>query len=262
MDISFINEIFEKAQEIHECRKDASLRHGKFDSGNGKVRESVLAGILFCGDCRRKMNIRRYSYQQKSGLRQDFSYVCPRSASYGDEDPHKNFNADEAEETVAELIKLHIREYTGTVESLKSVNIKPQAVKKRRECEKKLKDLAKRKDKISRVLSGLYSDYVDGVFTEKEYMDVKQSYIQELADIEAEVDAIETEEKTWQAEYEGRTDMVYAFRKYAGFEKLTNEIAGIFIKRIYYYSDKRMEVEYTFDKELEALIDLVKEREA
>ena len=41
------HEIFEKAQEIHECRKDASLRHGKFDSGNGKVRESVLAGILF-----------------------------------------------------------------------------------------------------------------------------------------------------------------------------------------------------------------------
>ena len=256
------HEIFERAQEIHECRRKTSLRQGKIDGGNGKTRESVLAGILFCGDCRRKMNIRRYSYQLKSGLRQDFSYVCPRSASYGDEDPHKNFNADEAEETVAELIRQHISAYTDTVESLRSVNRKPQAVKKRRECEKKLKDLAKRKDKISGVLSGLYSDYADGVFTEKEYMDVKQSYIHELADIEAEADVIVSEEKTWQVEYEGQSDMVNAFRKYAGFEKLTNEIASIFIKRIYYYSDKRMEVEYTFDKELLALIDLLKEREA
>ena len=56
--------------------------------------------------------------------------------------------------------------------------------------------------------------------------------------------------------------MSESFRKYAGFEKLTNEIVRTFIKSIYYYADDRMEVEYVFADELAEFADLVEGRES
>lgn len=53
-----------------------------------------------------------------------------------------------------------------------------------------------------------------------------------------------------------------SFRKYAGFEKLTNEIVRTFIKSIYYYADDRMEVEYVFEDKLADFMDLLEGRES
>ena len=119
-----------------------------------------------------------------------------------------------------------------------------------------------RKEKIGEILQGLYSDYSDGVFSESEYMNVKKSYVNEVAEIETHMEELAAEEQSWIPGYEGDSDMSESFRKYAGFEKLTNEIVRTFIKSIYYYADDRMEVEYVFADELAEFADLVEGRES
>ena len=124
----------------------------------------------------------------------------------------------------------------------------------RKKFSKKIDSLKERKDKVKEILQSLYSDYVDGVFTEAEYMDVKKSYIEELSGIESDIEKVKAEEETWLVGYEGNSAMSRAFNKYAGFEKLTNEIVKVFISKIYCYAGGRMEVEYSFEDGLTKLI--------
>lgn len=256
------HETFEKAQHIYESRKSEAINNATDTCVKKNAREAILAGVLYCGDCKRKMTIHRYTRKKKAGVCYKAYYVCGRSPYYGDVDPFKNFNADVAEETVAELIRAHIRLYTDAYDRLNKTNKKSLAAKNRRDIEKKVEALVARKEKIGEILQGLYSDYSDGVFSESEYMNVKKSYVNEVVEIETHMEELAAEEQSWIPGYEGDSDMSESFRKYAGFEKLTNEIVRTFIKSIYYYADDRMEVEYVFADELAEFADLVEGRES
>lgn len=256
------HETFERALQIYKSRKNEAITNAADACVKKKAREAVLAGVLYCGDCKRKMTIHRYTQKKKAGVSYKAYYTCGRSPYYGDVDPFKNFNADVAEETVAELIRAHIRLYTDAYDRLKIVNKKSLATKKRRDIRKSVDALVARKEKIGEILQGLYSDYSDGVFSEAEYMSVKKSYIAEIAEIETRMEELAAEEQTWISGYEGDSDMSESFRKYAGFEKLSNEIVRTFIKSIYYYADDRMEVEYVFADKLADFMDLVEGRES
>lgn len=253
-------EVFEKAQEIHDTRGKRAAEVRKKSPTQKNKRESVISGVLYCGDCKRKMNIRRHTYRLKDGPTVYNSYICPRSASYGDEDPWKSINVDEAEDNVAELIRHHIKIFMDAVDKMRQINRKPQANDKRKEFLKRSDALEARKQKVMDILQSLYSDYSDGVFTEEEYKSVKKSYIEELSCIESEIDAVRSQEETWLAGYEGDPVMSSTFNKFMGFEKLTSEIVRAFISRIYCYADGRMEVHYSLGDELTAFLRLVEGR--
>ena len=255
------HETFEQAQQIYELRKSEAKNNAADACEKKNDRESVLAGVLYCGDCKRKMTIHRHTRKKKMGVSFEASYVCARSPYYGDIDPFKNLNADVAEGTVAELIRAHIRLYTDAYDRLNIANKKSFAAKKRRDIVKKIDAQAARKEKIGEILQGLYSDYSDGVFSEAEYMNIKKSYFDEMAEIETHMEELAAEEQTWISGYEGDSDMSDSFHKYAGFEKLTNEIVRTFIKSIYYYADDRMEVEFVFADKLAEFVELVEGRE-
>lgn len=256
------HETFEKAQVIYESRREKYVKARASSDTQKNNRKSALAGLLFCGDCKRRMTTHRRTYHNKNSVTYRTYYVCPRSASYGEEDPKKDFIADNIEETVAELIRQHIRIFVDATNRMKLVNNNTQADSERKALEEKEDALVSRKNKITEVLAGLYSDFTDGVFSEKEYLEVKKSYIEEMADIDECLESVKVEKQTWDSEYEGSSTMSDAFHRYCGFEKLTKEIASVFIRKIYCYADKRLEVEYTFDRELSDLIRLAKERES
>ena len=256
------HEIFEKAQEIYGSRREKCVEARKNAGAGSNKCESALAGLLFCGDCKRRMTTHRRTYRNINSVTYRAYYVCPRSASLGAEDPRKDIIAEELEDTVAELIRKHIAVFTDAVDRLKQANRNPYAVGMRKDLKKRMSKLRARREKITGILSGLYADYSDGVFSEKEYLDVKKSYVDELAEIESELSELTAKEESLLPDYEGDPEMSKAFHKYEGFDKLNKEIANTFIKRIICYADKRLEIEYSFDVELSELIRLVKEREA
>ena len=256
------HETFEKAQKIYCSRREKCVEARKNMGAGSNKRESALAGLLFCGDCKRRMTTHRRTRHNISSVTYRAYYVCPRSASLGTEDPRKDIIADELEDTVAELIRKHIAVFIDAADRLKQANRSSNATAMRQDLTKGMSKLTARREKIAEILSGLYADFSDGVFSEKEYQDVKKNYVDELAEIEVELSKLTAKGESLLPEYEGDPEMSKAFHKYASFDKLNKEIANTFIKRITCYADKRLEIEYTFDVELSDLICLVKEREA
>lgn len=253
-------EMFQKAQNRLEAVLANRALQSTVPEELRNNREAVLAGLIYCGDCRRGMHFHRRTRQYINQITYKAAYECPRSITYGPADPNKSLNADTVEDVIKTLIELHIKVFQSTEGAIKTINRTPAAAERRRALNRQLHELQGRKEKISRILQELYSDYSEQLFSEDEYQEMKKEYLNELAVVEGNVQSAEAELKTFQENYSGPSESHAACRKYAGFEKLTNEIARTFIQRIYCYADGRIEVEYMFQNEFLTLLSLIEER--
>ena len=65
---------------------------------------------------------------------------------------------------------------------------------------------------------------------------------------------------TYEAEYAGSQDFAKVMEQYADFGELTSEIVHALISRIVFFGEGRIEIEYAFDDELKALVELAESR--
>lgn len=224
------------------------------------TREAILGGILFCGDCKHPMYMRRRTRKIKSGYGHYSYYACSRSGVY-ENDPKKYLNASKTEAIIAGRIRDHIAAFTTLTEKIKALNNQPMAINRREAFENDIRVAQTRKAKITEILKNLYHDFTDGVFSEDEYLEVKKSYVEEIEHIEEAIEKARTELGKYDPTCIADSEMAEAFRKYKGFDQLTSDIVKTFIKKIYYYSADRIEIEYVFHDRLQALINNLKSME-
>lgn len=254
-------EVFNTAQERMNATKKSYFESHSKDKGVEKnKKEDLLQGILYCAHCGNKMNMYRKTVKLVSGVGHYSTYVCRRTATYGDADPKKNVKAENLEALVLELIKQHIALYLDAKERLKVLNRKTKAVAEKSELDKRLDELTERKQKVEDFIKNLYGDFRDGVFSEDEYLEMKAEYASELDTLEEDIVLAKTEASTFADTYGGSDEMAEAFKKYLGVSQLSRELVLTFIRKITCYSNDRFEVEYTFADELEALMDLIEKR--
>ena len=116
------HETFDKAQELIAAKKkEYFATRGKYDDCRNS-REDMLQGLLYCGHCGNKMNLYRRMVRLVNGVGHYSTYVCRRSANYGEADPAKNIKADDMEALVLELIQKHIAVYVDAKDRLGVLN--------------------------------------------------------------------------------------------------------------------------------------------
>ncbi len=253
-------EIFEAAQRRLKETKDLYRQRNESLSEGKNNREALLKGVLYCGDCRHPMYMRRRTRKIKSGYGHYSYYACSRSGIY-ENDPKKYWNADKAESTIADMIRIHIALFTEAADRMRLINKRRATVEQRETFEKSIRDLNKRKSKINDVIHELYLNFADDVFSEEEYLEVKKSYMDELEEVERKLKKANNDLREYKQAFSGDSMMAEAFQQYEGFECLTADIVKTFIKRIFYYSNDRIEVEFTFQDQLQEFLELVKKRE-
>ena len=255
-------ETFEHAHKLLEAaRADYFATRGKYE-GIQNERESIFKGILYCGHCGKKMNIYRRTVKLVNGVGHYTTYVCGRATKNNLNDPPKNVKADDLDALVLKLIRQHITVYVDAKDRLKKLNRAPAASRKKAELQKKLADLEARQVKINGFVKNLYEDFTDGVFTEDDYLEMKEGYLKELDAVAAEIGEVQKAIELYMTDYAGDEEMAAAFTKYVGAESISRELVTTFIKKITCYSKTRFEVEYTFGDELQKLLNLVEQRGA
>ncbi|MDD6515327.1 MAG: recombinase family protein [bacterium] len=253
---------FEHAQELMEAaRADYFSTRGKYE-GIQNNRESIFRGILYCGHCGKKMNIYRRTVKLVNGVGHYTTYVCGRATKNNLNDPPKNVKADDLDALVLKLIQQHIAVYVDARDRLKKLNRATTASGKKEELQKKLADQEARREKIKGFIKNLYEDFADGVFTEDDYLEMKEGYLAEQDAIVAEIGEIQRAIDLYAADYAGDEVMADAFTKYIGVDCISRELVTTFIKKITCYSKTRFEVEFTFGDELQELLNLVEQRGA
>ena len=253
-------ELFYKVQELIEGRKQRYFEcREKYRDIERK--ENKFDNILFCGDCGGRLKLCRQAVERNGAVRVHYKYICPNSESYGEKFCRKKkIKMQDLEEAVEAALRVHIRLFLDTKEVLQQLNRTVQAEQIQGSYKKQMAETRKRMERAQSMNTSLYSDYTDGLLNERDYLFAKKKYVMEAEEMAQRLSELSAVQATYEAEYSGNGSMAETIEKYADFKELSSEMIHALIKRIVFFGEGKIEIEYTFSDEMEAFLELAEGR--
>lgn len=253
-------ELFDRVQELVEERKQKVIAsRGKYD--NVEKKENKFDHILFCGDCGGRLKFYRRVDNRSGIAKVYYDYTCPNSESYGEQFcKKKKIKMQDLEEAVEAALRIHMNLFLDTKEVLQKLNRTAQAKQIKADYRRQITDTRNRLERAQSMNSSLYNDYADGLLNERDYLFAKQKYVKEAENLAQKLSELAAMQTTYETEYAGGQDFAKIMGQYAGFEELTSEMVHTLISRIVFFGEGRIEIEYAFDDELKAFVELAESR--
>ena len=253
-------ELFDRVQELVEERKQKVIAsRGKYD--NVEKKENKFDHILFCGDCGGRLKFYRKVDNRNGIAKVYYGYTCPNSESYGEQFcKRKKIKMQDLEEAVETALRMHMNLFFDTREVLQRLNRTVQAKQIKTDYRRQITDTRNRLERAQSMNSSLYNDYADGLLNERDYLFAKQKYVKEVENLTQKLSELAAMQTTYETEYAGGQDFAKIMGQYAGFEEFTSEMVHALISRIVFFGVGRIEIEYAFDDELKALVELAESR--
>lgn len=224
-------------QEEFERASCCSLGH----STARKIEKHPLVGKLYCGGCGYAMvykparphnKYRRFECYRHSVLK------IPECCTY--------FRADMLEELVFSMInkELMLRgeavRQAGGIAEFQKLQIEY--------AENRLRELCRKRKKAEDSFSTLYEKYASGEMTQDEYRRAADETEDEKSALSEQIWACQEKLGHLKEEQERLGEDMRQIIRCSHMETLTQELADIFIKKIYVYKDKRVEIEWNFEE--------------
>lgn len=253
-------ELFDRVQELVEERKQKVIAsRGKYE--NVEKKENKFDHILFCGDCGGRLKFYRRVDNRSGIAKVYYDYTCPNSESYGEQFcKKKKIKMQDLEEAVEAALRMHMNLFLDTKEVLQKLNRTAQAKQIKTDYRRQITDTRNRLERAQSMNSSLYNDYADGLLNERDYLFAKQKYVKEAENLAQKLSELAAMQTTYETEYAGGQDFAKIMEQYAGFEELTSEMVHTLIRRIVFFGEGRIEIEYAFDDELKAFVELAEGR--
>ena len=254
-------ELFDKVQELVEERKQRIIADRKKYGSVGK-RENKFSHIIFCGDCGGRLGFHRHVKKYPSGkIHVYYDYFCPNSESYGEKFcKRKRIKMQDLEEAVGAALRMHINLFLDTKAVMENLNRTAQAKQIQDGYRRQMAETRSRMERAQSMNSSLYSDYADGLLNERDYLYAKRKYVKEAEELAQKLSELAAAQATYEAEYAGSGGMAETIGQYAGFQELSSEIVHALVRRIVFFGEGRVEIEYTFADEMKEFVELAESR--
>ena len=205
----------------------------------GKEKRNPLAGKLFCGGCGYSM-----VYKPVRGKNRYQRYECRKHAVLRIPECCTYFNAERLEEIVLIMLSRELMVRGNAAKEKKSL------VSFRKSCiaglEKRIAECKGRKKKLRAETDILYEGYAFGSVQAISYRQRADNIKEQISLLSAEEERYGAELEQFKGEYRGtEEDMIKTVRA-SCLKTLTREVADAFIKKIYVYKGKRIEIEWNF----------------
>lgn len=221
-----------------EDYKKVCLFHKEADTAR-KGEKNPLVGKLFCGGCDYSM-----SYKPIRGRNKYRRFECRKHAVLQIPECCTYFNADLLEETVLTMLNRELMVRGDAAKENQSL------VSFQKSCitglEKKIEGCRGRKKELAAEADALYESYALGAESAASYRQKVDGLKEQIALLSTEEEKHEKELKQFQEEYRRTEEDMKQVIRYSHLEVLTQEVVDIFIKKIYVYKDKRVEIVWNF----------------
>ena len=253
-------ELFEKVQNVIKLKQEKALP--KKDLSNMQThgkQDNKYVGLIYCGDCGANM-VRRYYYSEKNGvLYYNYYFICGNYAKISKE----KYNCNRwKEEVIDELV------YRALIMQLKIVcELKTQLKRFNDEYfETFQKYLNREQSKIIQLNKRnearrfeLYEQYVSGEIDTDAYNRMTERITVVEKDLVTRQKEIEKSRKITEKLCKKNFSWLAEFSKGKNLEFLTKDVVRSYIKKISLYEDKRIEIEFKFQDEIQALSEILEE---
>lgn len=228
---------------------------------NSEKKENKFERILFCGDCGGRLKFYRRVDDWNRKVKVYHDYICPNSEAYGEQFcKRKKIKMQDLEEAVEAALRMHIKLFLDTREVLNYLNHTVQAKAVRQDYKKQISDTRGRLERAQSMNSNLYNDYADGLLSERDYLFAKQKYVKEAENLTQKLSELAALQNTYEEEYVGSQDMAQIMEQYSDFKELSSDMVHALIRKITFYGGGRIEIQYAFEDELKAFMELTEQR--
>lgn len=220
------------------CKANKNLKRVRHHIDlNGYKSASCLAGLLYCADCGLPMSY-EMAYRRKDGSAYTFHRCRTYARHYlGAENNCTNHYIQDdvlcalVLHSIQRVSKYAIGDEQAFAEELRK-RWQANLDKRPQELKEELSKAKRRLDELSRLIEGLYENYVSGLLPQKQYVSLIQRYGDEQSDLDLRYSEIESE---LQAETASSLDVgrfIKIIKKYKEPTELTAEMAAELIDKI------------------------------
>lgn len=211
--------------------------------------ENILKGLIFCADCGYRMF--RNKVVSNYGC-VNHSYICRTHYHQPTRCSSKYINEKTLLPMIMTLIQEQI-EITMKMDTLvKRLNSSQNFHNHKSDLDKRCSQTSAALTRKKSLFDGLYQSYVDKLFTESEYMELRQRYQSEIKKLQTTLAQLDMERMATQS-ITPENRFLTAFRQFENEPKLTREMAVELIERVEIGENKSVAVTFRYRDEYKAL---------
>lgn len=211
--------------------------------------ENMMRGLIFCANCGYRM-VRNKVVSRYGCV--NYSYICRTHYSEPTRCSSNYINEKE-------LFPMLMAAATKQIELAIQMDDLVEQLNKSQAFHDKKSDLDKRYSQTAATLvrkkslcEGLYQSYVDKLFTEREYMELKQRYQAEMKLLQTALGELDTERMDTKS-ITPENQFLTVFRQFRNETELTREMAVALLERVEIGENKSISVVFRYQDEYEAL---------
>lgn len=234
-------EVFDKVQEINRASKKKYRESHK----NVKPYENIYRDIIKCGDCGASMQLGKY-VSQKTGI-ETRVFRCGR---YRETD-RRECSIHTIKETVLHdavlaQIKIQIQVMADMAQKVQSDHNDSGIKSLYENSRSRTAELMKRKTRVSRLRESLYENLCEGLLSETEYREMRESYLEQENNLQVEIEKAQERSRQITLFATKTEETAAVFKKFSRKKKLDRIMLEALVQEIRIFEDKHIEVVFKF----------------
>ena len=221
-------EIFE---QVSSFRPEVSTKRNR--------EKHPLTGKVYCGGCGYSLN-----YKPLRGKNRYRRFECRKHALLKIPECCTYMRADLLEETVLLMLNKELMLRGNAMKQKNNLTSFQKASivslkKKQEEYRAEIKQARAKKD-------GLYEKYALGELVKEEYQKRANELTEQIALLSVKMEETASKRAVMESEYQKAEEDMKQIIRHSHIEELTQEVVDTFIRKVYAYKDKRVEIEWNF----------------
>lgn len=239
-------ELFDKVRKVLGQKVEES----SFASERGKnlpIKDDIFAGILFCGNCKRRIPQLSRIIEKDGRLERQYFYACRYNYDFGGEKCGCTILEQELVKAVHKILEVNIAVLTES-EKTEAV-VKGVMDKNLKQCDGQIRKLEKLIEKQNYEESKDYQRYVTGEVSKEEFKHMQEKSADAVMRLRGQISDEQVKYRRFKRFFEKKLQWLRAIYRFQSEPYLDRNMLEILVHSIYLYPDNRMEINLNFKDE-------------
>ena len=239
-------ELFDKVRKVLGQKVEES----SFASERGKnlpIKDDIFAGILFCGNCKRRLPQLSRIIEKDGRLERQYFYACRYNYDFGGEKCGCNILEQELVKAVHKILEVNIAVLTES-EKTEAV-VKGVMDKNLKQCDGQIRKLEKLIEKQNYEEGKAYQRYVMGEVSKEEFKRMQEKSADAVMRLRGQISDEQAKYRRFKRFFEKKLQWLRAIYRFQSEPYLDRNMLEILVHSIYLYPDNRMEINLNFKDE-------------
>lgn len=239
---------FDEVQKLNSLKKKEYWQKQERFSGVENT-ENILKGLVYCGDCGRKLvrykNIRE-NKRKKPQLHIWYNYICPNHAADQTLCGFGSIRELELLDVVSEAVRVQISLAEDMEKQAAAFRFESPVRQERERMEVQIRETEVELKRTRKHRESLYDDYADNLMGERDYIYAQNRYKEKEAALQEQLLELNRSLQSIHEEEPSVNPWLKNMLRFRGKTDLTRKMATALIEKITIYNSAALKIEFRF----------------